>query len=41
MKSLKFESMLWLLKLRRFQKKDGRCKMELRGLEIMFVIILG
>lgn len=41
MKSLKFESMLWLLKLQRFQKKGGQCRMELRGLEIVFVIILG
>jgi len=34
------ESMPWLLKPKRYLRKDGQCRMEHHGLETMFVIIL-
>ena len=40
MRNSRSESMHWLLKPRKFLKKDGQCKMGPPGLETMFVIIL-
>jgi hypothetical protein len=40
MRNSRSESMPWLLKPKRFLRKDGQCRMELHGLEIMSVIIL-
>lgn len=40
MRSLRFESMLWLQKPKRSLKKDGLCRMGLLGLEITSGITL-
>jgi len=40
MRNSRSESMPWLLKPKRFLRKDGQCRMGLHGLETMFVIIL-
>jgi hypothetical protein len=40
MRNSRYGSMPWLLKPRRFLRKDGPCRMELPGLETMSAIIL-